>query len=123
VGEGMKKRDEEMLLMSIEQAHAHGVLPESFIEGTKYLSEDWKSKECPVCQESKWPNSPFCRSCSIKIHRARMFHGWKGWTRASVNLIIRKGYFWAWAIWYDRCRDYLLAQRAAALVAAHHDLA
>lgn len=71
---------------------------------------DWDSLVCPVCQAGKWPRSPFCRRCSIRLHRMKMFAGWKSWTGHSIAAMKRKksGYFENWIKWYDRCRDFLL---------------
>src|SRR5205814_8509695 len=93
---------------------------------------DWESKVCPVCKSEKWKNSPFCRSCSIKIQRKHLFwvmgrtgHPREGlpilfkrWTGNSLLAMFRRygrrheeQVVYAWLCWYDRCRDYLGTRR------------
>ncbi len=74
------------------------------------FEREYESTVCAVCHGEKWVNSPFCRSCSIKLQRANMmkalqaqidYHG-KDW-RAWEPFVLR--HFWQH---YDTCRMYLI---------------
>jgi predicted amidophosphoribosyltransferase len=41
------------------------------------FEREYEGTVCAVCQSEKWPNSPFCRSCSIKLQRARLMQRMK----------------------------------------------
>lgn len=83
-------------------------------EAAQFAMEDFKreydGQVCAVCQQEKWPQSPFCRACSIKLQRAHLmkamqaqmdYYGreWKTWPEFVLN------HFWRH---YDTCRLYLI---------------
>ncbi len=94
---------------------------QALVDTLNLFKRDWDSDVCPVCRKCKWGNSPFCRSCSIKIQRIRMMRGFQTWIGFPLSHNFnffkrqeRNGYkkaVYAWLTWYDRCRDYLGTRR------------
>jgi hypothetical protein len=84
------------------------------------FKREYQSAVCAVCKSEKWINSPFCRSCSIKLQRVRMMARLSGLVHEVQYEVAVTGKqesdwrFWPeWilkAYWryYDICRDYLL---------------
>lgn len=72
------------------------------------LKTEYESAACAVCGTEKWPNFPFCRTCSIKLQRAHLMRYVSGGVR-----------WWEWmtgpredyALAYDRCRDFLMVTK------------
>lgn len=104
---------------------------EALSQAMPLLQGEYESEFCAVCGESKWPNYPFCRACSIKLQRAHLMKRlqdlianevWiagqsEKWDIDEVDEQARKPGSWssitAAAYWrhYDRCRDYLMVTR------------
>lgn len=73
------------------------------------FGESYDGVTCSVCGSEKWASSPFCRSCCIRLQRAKMMRrftdlfkqygrDWRKWPR-----------FFSYAPRYwDTCRDYLI---------------
>lgn len=53
------------------------------------FKSDWASKICPNCGANKWKNSPFCRSCSIRLQRRNLMHGFAHWIKRSIKVMFR----------------------------------
>lgn len=74
------------------------------------FEREYEGIVCAVCQSEKWANSPFCRSCSIKLQRARMMRqfdmgqekDWRTWPDWVLHPYWRH---------YDLCRLYLFDLR------------
>src|SRR4051812_33349291 len=76
------------------------------------LGAEWAGTACAACGLGKWPDSPFCRTCSIRLQRANMFKGWKARTGSTVaEIATDDDALKYWARWYDTCRDYLINTR------------
>src|SRR5262249_28370055 len=75
------------------------------------FAADWICYTCPVCQGGKWENSPFCRSCTLRVQRLKLMRGWRSFTGHSMAVITRMGDLERWIFWYDLCRDYLTVTR------------
>lgn len=81
------------------------------------LKTEYESAACAVCGTDKWPNFPFCRTCSIKLQRAGLMKelvGPSGWMVGEYGVQAQ-----AWGFFdrskyvksYDRCRDFLMVAK------------
>lgn len=77
------------------------------------FKNEYEGTACAVCQQEKWANSPFCRTCSIKLQRAKLMHelkevqGYYGDDLSKWPPQTREFY----SKHYDRCRAYLIDVR------------
>jgi len=74
------------------------------------FEREYDGTVCAVCQQEKWPQSPFCRNCCIKLQRAHLmkamqaqmdYYGrdWRTWEPFVLE------HFWTH---YDLCRAWLI---------------
>ncbi|HEV7674363.1 MAG TPA: hypothetical protein VGQ12_07525 [Candidatus Angelobacter sp.] len=77
------------------------------------FEREYEGVVCAACQQEKWPSSPFCKKCSIKLQRAHLMreldgisHGYgkdlQEWTEYALQAYWRH---------YDTCRDFLIDVR------------
>jgi len=90
------------------------------IAALEQFEAEYESTTCAACKSEKWANSPFCRSCSIRLQRAnlmRRFNDLLADVQRQKQLTEESVKDWGtWAGWhlraywghYDLCRDYLI---------------
>lgn len=85
------------------------------------LRGEWDACSCAVCGTEKWPHHPFCRSCSIRLQRARLMQPLTPFAGESIAELDARfarhcqefaDRIWLrWLILYDLCRDFLIVTR------------
>lgn len=74
------------------------------------FEREYDGTVCAVCQQEKWAQSPFCKSCSIKLQRAHLMKA----LQSQIDHYGREGRKWPPFVldhfWrhYDTCRMYLI---------------
>jgi hypothetical protein len=85
------------------------IASEAMFRALEQLEAEWASDKCAACGTEKWRDHPFCRSCSIRLQRARIMRDLQVFAGHTVERILKSASLTRrWFRIYDCARDYLI---------------